>query len=337
MTHHIDLDSYIIGENFKQQRELQGHSRALLAQKLCCSVLQIQQIEEGGKSSFYTEAQKLKAANKLASLLGMSQEQAFLGLAPEMKSHFKLLNSLPQNMPMPSQRFSLGGLAGLGLILSVILGLGIYEFGSPDVNLYVKNYQSNESLAKTTQSPEQVTTSATVIEEKIAPESPQGPCDLVAQNTSSFVPTTANFAGNFVVFVSKTSQSVCLVDGKGNKQQVDIIPGQNKVVSGIGPFIILGSKLHEIEAYYQGWRVTNINLDTQSVALKELPVQIRSEPPKALVVSQGMNVDEPESSSNSNANIVLPLSKSNQGGENTPAPIVSDSRMSTVVNKVNDE
>jgi DNA-binding XRE family transcriptional regulator len=336
MTHHIDLESYILGENFKQQRELQVLGRAFLAQKLCCSELQIQQIEEGGQSAFYTEAQKLKLANKLASLLRMSKEQAFLGIVPEIKSNFNFI-AFPENKPNPSQRFSLGGLAGLGLIVSVILGLGIYEFGSPDVNLYVKNYQSNESIAKTTQSPEQVTTSATVIEEKIAPESPQGPCDLVAQNTSSFVPTTANFAGNFVVFVSKTSQSVCLVDGKGNKQQVDIIPGQNKVVSGIGPFIILGSKLHEIEAYYQGWRVTNISPDTQSVALKELPVQIRSEPPKALVVSQGTNVNEPESSSNSNANIVLPVSKNIQGGENTPASIVSDSRMSTVVNKVNDE
>jgi hypothetical protein len=54
-------------------------------------------------------------------------------------------------------------------------------------------------------------------------------------------------------------------------------------------------------------------------------------------VSQGTNVNEPESSSNSNANIVLPVSKNIQGGENTPASIVSDSRMSTVVNKVNDE
>jgi len=337
MTHHIDLDSYIIGENFKQQRELQGFGLDLLAQKLCCSKMQIQQIEEGGKSAFYTEAQKLKTANKLASLLGMSQEQAFLGIAPEMKSDFKLLDSLPENRSIQNQRYSLGGMAGLGLIASVVIGFGIYEYVSPDVNLYVNNHQSNESLAKTTQVPEVLSSSSSISEEKIVPVPSQGPCDLVAQNTSSFVPTTANFAGNFVVFVSKTSQSICLADGKGNKQQVDIIPGQNKVVGGVGPFTILGRNLHEIEAYYQGWRVANITQDTQSIALKEIPMPIRSEPPKAVVVSQSTTVKEPESSTNSNTNIVLPVSKSNQSGENTPTPIVPDSRMSTVINKANDE
>lgn len=337
MTQHIDIDSYIIGENFKQQRELQGLGRSLLAQKLCCSVLQIQQIEEGGKSAFYTEAQKLKAANKLAALLGMTEEQAFLGISPEMKSDFKLLASLPENRSIQKQGYSLGGMAGLGLIASVVIGFGIYEYISPDVNLYVNNHQSNESLAKTTQVPEELSSSSSLSEEKIVSEPPQGPCDLVAQNTSSFVPTTANFAGNFVVFVSKTSQSVCLVDGKGTKQQVDIIPGQNKVVGGVGPFTILGRNLHEIEAYYQGWRVANITQDTQSIALKELPIQIRSEPPKAVVVSQSTTVKEPETSSNSNPNLVLPVTKTNQAGENTSQPLLNDSRMNSVVNKANDE
>jgi DNA-binding XRE family transcriptional regulator len=336
MTHHIDLESYILGENFKQQRELQVLGRAFLAQKLCCSELQIQQIEEGGQSAFYTEAQKLKLANKLASLLRMSQEQAFLGIVPEIKSNFNF-SAFPENKSNPSQRFSLGGLAGLGLIVSVIVGLGIYQYGSPDVNLYVNNHQSNEPLAKTTQVPEQITSSALISEENKVPEPLKGPCDLVAQNTSSFVPTTANFAGNFVVFVSKTSQSICLVDGRGIKQQVDIVPGQNKVVGGVGPFTILGPNLYQIEAYYQGWRVANITQDTQSIALKELPLPIRSEPPKALVVSQGTNVNEPEVSSNLNPAIVLPVTKSNQGADNTPTPIGTDSRMSTVINKVNEE
>ena len=335
MTQHIDIDSYIIGENFKHQRELQGLSRALLAQKLCCSVLQIQQIEEGGKSSFYTEAQKLKAANKLAALLGMSQEQGFLGIAPEMKSDFKLLASSPQNKSIQNQRYSLGGMAGLGLIASVVISFGIYEYVSPDVNLYVNNHRSNESFAKTTQVPEELTSSSPINEEKKVSEQAQGPCDVVAQNTSSFAPMTANFAGNFVVFVSKTPQSVCLVDGSGNKQQIDIIPGQNKVVSGVGPFTILGRNLLEIEAYYQGWRVANITQDTQSITLKELPIPIRSEPPKAVVVSQSTTVKEPQTSSNSN--IVLPVTNTNQAGENTSQPLLNDSRMNSVINKTIEE
>ena len=205
------------------------------------------------------------------------------------------------------------------MIVSIIVGLGIYHYGSPDVNLYVNNLKSNESLAKTTQVPEQIIGTSSIIEDKIVPELP---CDVVALNTGSFVPTTANFAGNFVVFVSKTSQSVCLVDGRGTKQQVDIIPGQNKVVVGVGPFTILGRTLHEIEAYYQGWKVANISSDTQSITLKELPMQMQSEPPKAVVVSQGMTVKDPESSTNFNPNIFLPVSKSNQGGENSPTNTV---------------
>jgi hypothetical protein len=37
----IDIESYIIGENFQQVRELQGKSRTYISQKLCCSKLQI--------------------------------------------------------------------------------------------------------------------------------------------------------------------------------------------------------------------------------------------------------------------------------------------------------
>ena len=35
---YIDIEAYIIGENFKFERELKGYSRAQLAQKVCCSV-----------------------------------------------------------------------------------------------------------------------------------------------------------------------------------------------------------------------------------------------------------------------------------------------------------
>jgi transcriptional regulator with XRE-family HTH domain len=42
----FEIDSYIQGEKFKQARESQSLTRKSLAQKACCSVLQIEEIEE---------------------------------------------------------------------------------------------------------------------------------------------------------------------------------------------------------------------------------------------------------------------------------------------------
>jgi hypothetical protein len=327
--HHIDIESYIIGENFKQARELQGKSRSYISQKLCCSELQIQQIEEGGKSSFYTEAQKLKTAKKMAALLQIKDDQAFLGIAPELKSEINFSGFQQEERSVPKLKFTFSGAMGLGLISLIIVSFSAYEFLSPDANLYtsaVKTATNSEIQTSQSLNTKDGYKEEVVVLEKNLAQDNTNPCSIQVQNVSTFVPTNANFAGNFVVLTGKTPQIVCVVDGKGNQQTIEIVPGQNKVVAGVGPFRLLGHHLNEIDAYYQGMKVVNLTQNTQSIELKEAPIQSRTEPVKAIVVSQTRESDESDTLSNK----VLPVTKLNATSDSSTGMPILDNKLNSV-------
>ena len=328
----IEIDLYIIGEKFKQARELQSLSLKILAQKACCSVLQIEQIEQGGKSAFYTEAQKLRTAKKVAIILGLNEEQAFLGTAPELKSALDLDGFQKNDKNIKSRPLSLSGSLGLTLLLSLLGGYGIYEYIAPDHNLYSMTSMPKSPIKPTVTLPTEKSNQSELKDQAVVAQT-NDPCLIQDQNSSTFIPTSANFAGNFVVFTSKTLQTVCVVDGTGKPQTVEIVPGQNKVVSGVGPFKILGERLQEVDTYYQGWKVVNIALNAQSILLKEVPIQTRTEPAKTVVVSQTSESKDLESTAGS----ILPAAKLNTNMDNSSPAVVSDAKLtSSTVNSNED-
>lgn len=68
----------INGDLLRQRREAKGWAPTDLATRACLSLRQVRQIEEGGNSSFYSESVKATAARKIAALLGLPQELAFV-------------------------------------------------------------------------------------------------------------------------------------------------------------------------------------------------------------------------------------------------------------------
>ena len=68
---------YIVGDRFKEKREALGWSIEDLAKKTTFSKNQIQQIENGLSSSFYSVNVKFNSAKKIAEVLQLSQEEAF--------------------------------------------------------------------------------------------------------------------------------------------------------------------------------------------------------------------------------------------------------------------
>ncbi len=70
-----DHDTSIDGSLLRLQRETRGWTMTDMAVRSCLSIKQIRQLEEGGSESFYSDAVKLTAAKKVASLLGLSVEQ----------------------------------------------------------------------------------------------------------------------------------------------------------------------------------------------------------------------------------------------------------------------
>jgi cytoskeletal protein RodZ len=71
-----ESDSPINGNLLRLQREARGLTLNDIAHRACLSLKQVQQLEEGGLESFYSEAVKVTAAKKVASLLGLSAAQA---------------------------------------------------------------------------------------------------------------------------------------------------------------------------------------------------------------------------------------------------------------------
>ena len=70
-------DIYINGELLRLRREAGGWVIHDMATRACLSVKQIRQLEDGGMSSFYSQAVKATAAKKLGALLGLSPEEVF--------------------------------------------------------------------------------------------------------------------------------------------------------------------------------------------------------------------------------------------------------------------
>ena len=68
----------INGALLRLQREGKGWAQTDLATRSCLSLRPVRQIEDGGNSSFYSESVKATAARKIATLLGLPPESAFV-------------------------------------------------------------------------------------------------------------------------------------------------------------------------------------------------------------------------------------------------------------------
>jgi transcriptional regulator with XRE-family HTH domain len=65
----------ILGDKIKEAREKASLTREGLAKQACLSVRQLEQIEGGGDTCFYSAAIKLASAKRIANILGMVDEE----------------------------------------------------------------------------------------------------------------------------------------------------------------------------------------------------------------------------------------------------------------------
>ena len=65
----------ILGDQLKDAREKAGLSLEALAKKASLSFKQLEEIENGGDSFFYTTAIKLITAKKIAKMFGLNEDE----------------------------------------------------------------------------------------------------------------------------------------------------------------------------------------------------------------------------------------------------------------------
>ena len=111
----------INGALLRERREGKGWAQTDLATRACLSLRQVRQIEDGGNSSFYSESVKATAARKIASLLGLPPESAFVQAQADTGSAHPVTDPLPPtdteqaHAPLVAQAPPASGPAGADL------------------------------------------------------------------------------------------------------------------------------------------------------------------------------------------------------------------------------
>lgn len=268
-----NIDAYIFGEHFQKVREQRGKSRSDLALLMCCSVAQIEQIEQGGLSCFYSGSHKLKTAQRIAQYLQLNPVEAFVGTLPELKNQALLSLNFAQPA-VQSSRFSLASVLGLGLVASVMAGYAVYALTSLPRDLYSATIGNMPySLKERALIHERKLTEPLQNTEVINSRAAQDPCWNEDLQSPVFVPATAQYSGSFIVLMSKATVSICIIDAKKTQQLLEMAPGQRKVVYGEAPFRLISTQLHEIDSYYQGMKVTAYSENVKSILLQARVVE----------------------------------------------------------------
>ncbi len=148
----MDVDSYILGESFTRFREEKGFTQAYLAHQLCCSKLQVQEIEVGGQTSFYSETQKLNTAKKMAQFLGMGDEQAFTGMPPSIDSKLHIHQYLGVDNHSIQKNNSATRLVGIGAVMLVLIGYGLWGTFSSEIYLFTDRWMKPKEVTSTVES-----------------------------------------------------------------------------------------------------------------------------------------------------------------------------------------
>ena len=233
----------ILGERFRKARENLGLSVEDLAKRTTFSKQQIQQIEEGGHSAFYSPAIKYQSAKKVADILGLDHQSVFEMpkampvVSPETKAQLKpqTLESTPKILE-PKKKVSSPSIAKTkaktkakpsrakawmlwGISAASLLGVGWVFFApmleADEVAVVVQTSEPSSAQNQEAAQPE-----STIATSPSQPDLGQAPvplaanlknpnaasCTLIAPATSSIVqylPPKASKAGNQVYVLNQ--------------------------------------------------------------------------------------------------------------------------------------
>jgi cytoskeleton protein RodZ len=279
-------------EAFTKARESLGLSIKELSAKSCFSVHQIEQLENGETSSFYGPQVKVTAAKKVASLLNLSEEEAFdfSGVQPPTKPAPEPIQSqavsssksspsstpeIPQEKPVTKKTVAAPKLRSkdsdnkpkrkLFLILVVIavlvfsvINLRPLFFPEPpkeEVVIVEEVVQEPAPANPPIEEAKTASTQASAPVEAVAPAAVISAECPAADTAITYKPDAPKKAGDVVYLQSKTAQTVCVIDASGKTQNKTLEPGVGVSVYGKPPFKVLTGGLNQVDLYFQGAKV----------------------------------------------------------------------------------
>lgn len=301
----------INGKFLKDTRIAKGVESNELANTLCLSNKHILQIENGGNSAFYSDIHKVQVARKIGKYFGLTEDQYLVGFSAQanednidendqvdlVKTNVGVSTSKVSTQTMCVEKLNKKQLKShkkqsfLPVFLAVIaiVGFASYQFAPSSFLSVVFNQLDSDSNSNIVV-PEPKVKSETVKADETKVEdikvnlpndivgSTNSVCDIVPQQVLPFKAYKANSVGNFLYFVSKADQSICVIDASNKKQLVEVKAGENRNFVGQQPFTVISPDFSKLEIYYQGWKVP-FQKDVNTVRTEE---QFNKKEPTAL-------------------------------------------------------
>ena len=303
----LEILPEIQGKVLKAAREKMRYKPEDLAHKACLSKKHIIELEEGGVSSFYSEAHKVTVAKKIAKLLELDEARVLVHPDGDAIKQKDLVfdapveeveasaPELPDDVPpapvqktLPIQekvnleniksgdsgktqqaKIEAGKRAGaMALVVLVLVGL------------YITKDNIIELFSSTPQPPKVEATQEQVIEEvkpdATAPAATPAPAAVVDAGCPKADPTPTSVIisdptkpGNFVYVVTKSKQTVCVIDASGKSTMQTIDAGANHTFTGKAPFTVLTNGLSQVNVYFQGRPVKPASEQVKTLSLQE--------------------------------------------------------------------
>jgi len=124
------VDQDVRGQALRQLRMQKGWDAVSLATQACISLRQLQQLETGEHSLFYSAGLRNQAGRRVAALLGAQWDELDSALMPLQGKHLQLVTASvpdqPEAVPPKRQRPPAWVLAGVVLALLAVSGMAAH-------------------------------------------------------------------------------------------------------------------------------------------------------------------------------------------------------------------
>ena len=283
---------------FVEARERLGLSTEALALSACLSKKQIEQIENGERSAFYSAALKLRSAQKVATILGLeeadyleveleaspdpaeatleSASAATPTLAPLLeieKAPTPILKSgsAPTDLQIKDKQrklFLYASIAAAFVFAIIHFGNDVVTVSAP---VPTAPLVAAPALIKEVSIPAPEPTPVAMIEPNAKPTAviSDAACPKPENNPVMYKTGSPSKAGDMVYVQSLSQQVVCVIDAAGKEQSKTLEAGASYSFYGAPPFKLLTANLAQTEIFFQGLRVRPSNPEAKTLILEE--------------------------------------------------------------------
>ncbi len=264
------------GQQLKALREAAGLEVITLARQNNLSVSQVEQLEEGGDSSFYTADIKFNSGRKLLRALGAELDVPDHTPEPMQPLAQPVQPPLPIQHPARVRPQWNVAWHKLDLVVLMLLLLALLHYSFEPLSLDRLFSQSRATVHG--RAPGQVDTaqsaqSASDTTLSVAPTAVPAVPDVLHHSAALVVTGSANTAcpangkevvvsapqaskpGNYVYVVAQAAAVVCVSDAHQKSNLLQLKPGTSQSVYGQAPFRISSADLRAVRLFYQGHAV----------------------------------------------------------------------------------